>query len=326
MKQVLHRSDISNVIITGGRETGGLQSFAVTLADGFVQLGIPAEVISPRQIYSRWRDLRDINTLKVLSTTAVYAAPFARRAICMAHGFPRADAQGWTTTLGILASFKLSGMRQKPCLVAVSYYSSVHLSATYNIRINAVIHNPLNPLFLAPAQADQDRYYLTYVGRLHPAKNIHRLLPAMQGVLEEHPELRICVVGDGVLRNSLETRFGHDPRIEFAGDLHSSAVREVLSRTKVFISGNEMEPFGITYLEALSQGCSVVMPACGGGLEIAPELIGTNIQLMPLCFDSEGIKKAISRALNFCGASVSLGRYEAKNVASNYLNIAAALS
>src|SRR5712692_10721177 len=92
----------SRVLITGGREVGGLTAFAEGLSEGFTVLGIPSEVISPNEIFKRWRDLRDAKVLKILSTTAVFAAPFARRAICMAHGFPRADAQGWTRMLAIL--------------------------------------------------------------------------------------------------------------------------------------------------------------------------------------------------------------------------------
>jgi hypothetical protein len=34
----------------------------------------------------------------------------ARRAICVAHGFPRPDAQGWLKILAILASMKLGNL------------------------------------------------------------------------------------------------------------------------------------------------------------------------------------------------------------------------
>jgi glycosyltransferase involved in cell wall biosynthesis len=135
----------------------------------------------------------------------------------------------------------------------------------------------------------------------------------------ENPDLRICVIGDGPQRAELESSFPRDPPIEFTGDLDPLEVRRYLQRTKVFVSGNEMEPFGITYLEALSQGCAIGMPACGGGVEIAPEFVGTRVQLLPLSFDRQGLLSALRRALNSTGTPVSLAGYEPKAVAEAYL-------
>src|SRR3989442_4596056 len=82
-----------------------------------------------------------------------------------------------------------------------------------------------------------------------------------------------------------------------------------------------MEPFGITYLEALSQGCAVAMLACGGGLEIALPLVGTKVQLLPLSFDHEGCLNALRCALKSTNTPVSLSAYEAKSVAMAYLRV-----
>lgn len=70
----------ARVLITGGREIGGVASFADASRAGFRDLGVTAEIVSPLRIFARWRDLRDLRVLKILSTTAVFAAPFARRA------------------------------------------------------------------------------------------------------------------------------------------------------------------------------------------------------------------------------------------------------
>ncbi len=144
---MIKREYPSRILITGGHEVGGVSSFAETLAEGFAALGISAEIVSPSRIFARWRDLRDPRVLKILSTTAVFAAPFSRRAICVAHGFPRPDVQGWMKALGVTASFKVAGWFAQ--LVAVSYYSAIHLRTIFNLRVDAVIHNPLNDAFLA---------------------------------------------------------------------------------------------------------------------------------------------------------------------------------
>lgn len=307
------------VLITGGREVGGLAAFAMGLSEGFAALGVPSEVIPPHEVFKRWRDLRDPGVLKILSTTAVFAAPVARRAICVAHGFPRVDVARWVKAAGIFASYKAASLHSEARLVAVSDYVAAQLRCLFNIGVEAVIRNPVRSCFLEPAEELSERRYLTYVGRILPAKNLHRLLPAMRDLLSENPGLRICIIGDGPQLESLRASFGAEPAVEFAGNLEPLEVRRRLRQTKVFVSGNEMEPFGITYLEALSQGCAVAMPASGGGVEIAIDHVGTQVQLFPLSFERRDVLTALRRASNSSTTSVSLSGYEPKAVAQAYL-------
>lgn len=312
----------AKVLITGGREVGGLDAFARGLAEGFTKLGIPAEVVPAEKIFRMWRELRDANVLKILSTTAVFAAPMTRRAICVSHGIARADAQGWLKMFGITASYKLANRSSSTRFVAVSNYVAAHLQGLFKVRIDAVIHNPLQSMFFEPYE-ECDRRYLTFAGRLIPAKNIHRLLPAMCELQKENRSLSVCVIGDGPMRQQLRESF---PGVEFTGNLSSLAVRAYLRQTKVFASGTEMEALGIGYLEALSQGCRVAMPACGGGLEIALDQIGKRIHLLPLSWDRAQVISTLRRAWcqgDACAesATAALARYQAKTVAQSYLDI-----
>ncbi len=315
----MNASAPSKVLITGGREVGGVASFAEGLRAGFSELGLPAEVISPLRIFTRWSDLRDPRVLKILSTTAVFAAPFARRTICVAHGFPRADVQGWLKFAGIIASYKLANWTSR--LVTVSSYTAVHLRAIFKLRIDAVIHNPLGEMFLAlGGNGAPPRDYITFAGRLHPSKGLERVFPAICTVLREASGLRAAIIGDGRLRPSLQAAAPANSRIEFTGPLPQSEVRAWLLRTRVFVSGCETEAFGIGYLEALSQGCAVVMPACGGGLEIAPELIGSAIHLYSGT-GSEPVARALRNALLVAPAAVSLAAYAPRAVVQAYLTV-----
>lgn len=311
------------VLLTGGREIGGLTSFAEALAEGFNQLGIPAEVIPPARILSRWRDLRDRSVLKILSTTAIFAVPFARRAICVTHGCPSATALGWKKFFGYLCTDWLAILSPHARLVIVSHYSAVHLEEILAVKVDAVIPNPLKSVFLEPFNAYAERRkYITFAGRLDPIKNLPTLLPAMIQVIDQNPEMEVLIIGDGPQRSLLENLAGGHPRVHFAGSLNSRELRSKLRQTRVFISGCTHEALGIVYLEALSQGCNVVMPACGGGLEIAPELIGGRIQLMPLHLERGSIRTAIVRALENENCASDLNPYSPKEVAMHYLRIA----
>lgn len=311
---------IKKVVISGGREVGGLDTFARSLAKGFAEIGIASEVRYPREIVMGWKDLRDPQVLKILSTTSVFAAPFARNAICVAHGFPRADAQGWVKLVAILASFKLAS--KFGSLVAVSDYVAVHLRSIFNLRVDAVIKNPLAAPFLELIDTQPEvPNYITFVGRLHPVKNVHRLLPVIQSFLAKHPDHRACLIGDGELRVALEESVRDDPRIEFKGSLCAPDVRAWLRKTRVFVSGCETEALGIAYLEALSQGCAVVMPASGGGLEIAPRLIGEKIFLFPLSFDAAEIESALASAAMAPRSSAALDAFKPAAIATEYMRL-----
>jgi glycosyltransferase involved in cell wall biosynthesis len=116
----------------------------------------------------------------------------------------------------------------------------------------------------------------------------------------------------------MDSEVNGDPRFALTGPLTSSEVRAWLRRTRVFVSGCETEALGIGYLEALSQGCNVVMPACGGGIEIAPSAIGTAIHLYAGS-KSRDVADALRRGLPTQPADVPLDGYSPSKVAEAYL-------
>src|SRR6266849_2820512 len=312
----------SKVLITGGKEVGGVSSFAEGLHEGFADLGIPSEVILPSRILWRWRDLRDPKVLKILSTTAVYAAPFARRAICMAHGIPRAHRRGGLRMLAVLGTWKLANVCSGTQLVSVSMYTAVHLEALFNLRSDGVIRNPVKPIFLEPLEeTEQERRYITLAGRLDPCKNLHRLVPSIRDLLDESPSLRVCIIGEGGQKEELEDAVKGDSRFEFKGYVNDLDLRTWLRRTKVVVSGNETEGLGIAYLEALSQGCAVAMPASGGGLEVALDQIGSSVHLLPLSFDRAEVLSVLRRSLASPNSPISMAAYRAEEVAKAYLRV-----
>jgi glycosyltransferase involved in cell wall biosynthesis len=314
---------VQKVLISGGHELGGVGSVAAALAVGFNALGIPAEILSVAGVLSRWRDLQNPDVLKILSTGAVFAAPAATRAICIAHGVPCVAFQGWTRVSAIVASFKLANTAHVP-VVAVSEYTAIHLRNLFGITIDKVILNPIKPIYLeSPVEepVSVERRYVTYVGRLHRSKNVHRLLPAICDLLEEQPDLRACVIGSGEMRNQLEDSVRGSPRVEFQGSPDDLSVREWLRRTRVFVSGNSTEGLGVSYLEAISQGCMVAMPASGGGMELALEQIGSTIHLLPLSLERRSVLAALRRAVSSRFVPIPLSSFEAKAAAASYLNL-----
>jgi glycosyltransferase involved in cell wall biosynthesis len=317
----------AKVLIAGGKPAGGVASFAEALRCGFGELGIAAEVAAPTQILRRIGELRDPQVLKILSLAAVFAAPIARRAICVAHGIPCAKYQGLRTWLAVLGSLRLAKASRGTQLVAVSSYSAIHLDSVFNLRVDAVIRNTVQPVFLEPfEQKDYAREAITYVGRLGRAKNVDKLLLAIRDVLDENGGLRAWIIGDGPMRPELDRIAAGDERIELLGSMTPLQVRERLRRTRVFASGCPIEALGIVYLEALSQGCAVAMPASGGGLEIAPALIGNNIHLFSPSITREDVAAALRRSLAAVPEKVSFEKHSPRTIAEAYLAVDARLN
>jgi glycosyltransferase involved in cell wall biosynthesis len=252
----------------------------------------------------------------------VFAAAIGRRSICVAHGFPYPDLQGWAKVFGFIGSYKLTNHCSQARLVAVSDYLAIHLKRVYNVRVDAVIHNPISPIFQEAFDAStQERNLITYVGRIVPSKNLDRLLPPICDLLEENASLRACIIGEGESRPGLEKLVGGNPQIEFTGALGSRDVRNRLRRTRLLVSGSAVEPLGISYIEALTQGCVVAMPACGGGLELGLDQIAKQIQLLPISLDRQEVLVVLRRAILEKCRQLPMDACSAKSVAATYLRV-----
>jgi glycosyltransferase involved in cell wall biosynthesis len=201
------------------------------------------------------------------------------------------------------------------------------LGAIFNVKSDAVILNPVKRVFLENwTDSGSERCYITYVGRLVKIKNLHRMIPAIQDILNENPGLRMCIIGDGEQAPELRAMVADDPRFEFKGLPDDATVCETLRRSKLFVSGNEVEGFGITYLEAMTQGCIVAMPGSGGGIEIALEKVGRSVQLLPLSWDRAELRTALRRALEQKWEPISTSAYTVDSVVESYLRVDAQFS
>jgi glycosyltransferase involved in cell wall biosynthesis len=317
----LNWSPPEKVLITGGHEVGGLEAFAEALREGFDELGITGEIIRPSVLLTRWSDLRSYRVLKILSTSAILTVPLVRRAICVAHSTLSARDRGWSNSLAKLLSYRLANLRSSACMVSVSYYVANHLNDVFDVQVDGIIRNPISNFFLETTSKTEERSDLTFVGRLVRCKNVDRLLPAVCDLLRENPQLRCRIVGDGPERAALQSSVASEPRIEFTGTRDKAFVREQLRRSKLFVSGALNEGLGIAYLEALSQGCNVVMPASGGGLEIALDYLGCGLHLMPISLERNSTLLVLRKALQTNPAHFQIQEHTPKTIASTYLQI-----
>ena len=316
---------VKKVIISSGREVGGLNAFATSLAEGFREIGIEAEVLPIKEILLNKRgELGDKEVLKILSTSAMFFAPFFKNTIGVAHGFPVPSVQGYIRWVIILSFYRLSFKFGK--FVCVSHYVRTHLRDLFGIDSDAAINNPVGKLFLSQNGDGVKKQYLTYIGRLIPIKKVENFIEPLKAILDENPGYSVKIIGHGMQSKIITDKIDNDDRFEILPALTPVEVRDVLAKTKVFFSGCETEALGIGYIEALTQGSNVVMPNAGGGLEIAHELLGKRVFTYRLDMGFKTVYEALDIALKSDDKSEFNTRpFMPKNVAEQYLAVATAI-
>ena len=97
------------------------------------------------------------------------------------------------------------------------------------------------------------------VARLHPVKGHRFFLEAAREVLQQRPDVRFLVVGDGPLRPSLEelaAQLGIAGQVTFTGFVED--VPSIMSELQLLVISSLWEGFGLTAVEAMALGVPVV--------------------------------------------------------------------
>jgi glycosyltransferase involved in cell wall biosynthesis len=150
----------------------------------------------------------------------------------------------------------------------------------------------------------------TFVGRLHPVKDVDTLLAAATRV----PGLTLIVVGDGPERERLEAeagRLGVAARVRFLGE--SSQVAEILRASDAFVLSTHGEGMSNALLEAMACGLPSLASRSVGG---AAELLEPDRGLLLPDGDAEAWAAAIRRLLGEPALRASLGAAAAAFVAA----------
>jgi len=126
----------------------------------------------------------------------------------------------------------------------------------------------------------QGRPVVAIVGRLVPQKAHHRFLDAAVRVVAAVPDVRILVVGDGVLRAELESRaasLGLLGALTFTGVRDDA--RDVIDRADLLVFSSDWEGLSVAALEALAAGTPVVSTDVEGMRELLGSGAGVTVGL-----------------------------------------------
>jgi glycosyltransferase involved in cell wall biosynthesis len=170
----------------------------------------------------------------------------------------------------------------------------------------------------AALPADVDAPLILGVGRLHPAKNFPLLVEASRLVLDQHPEARFALVGEGEERGTIEAA------IEQAGVASAwqllgqrSDVPRCLVAASIFVQPSDWEGFPVAVVEAMAAARPVVATDVAGVGEVLDHDV--NGLLIPRG-DARALADSIVRLLDDPSAATRLGE-AAKQLAWSHYNL-----
>ena len=117
---------------------------------------------------------------------------------------------------------------------------------------------------------DNDKVLIS-TGRLGQEKNWTTFLQAAQKVYQEHPELRVVIIGYGPDRDELEklsSELGIAERVTFTGKIPFSDVINYLKAADIFGFASITETQGLVTMEAMAAGLPVVAVDASGTRDI----------------------------------------------------------
>jgi glycosyltransferase involved in cell wall biosynthesis len=118
----------------------------------------------------------------------------------------------------------------------------------------------------ASVGAQPNERLLLYVGRLANEKRIDVLVEAVQQL----PNARLVLVGDGPARSGLEKRLAGTPA-HFTGYLRGDDLATAFASADLFAFPSDTETFGQVLQEAMASGLPLVAARAGGAIDLVRE-------------------------------------------------------
>lgn len=169
-------------------------------------------------------------------------------------------------------------------IVTVSHYSKKDIVEQYHIDPEKIhvgwngvssIFKPIDPVekLEIETQLSQGNPYFSFVGALHPRKNVGRLLQAFELYVQQGGEKDLVIVGENLWKsnNNYTDKISEQTmsKIHFTGHLKIEKLAKTVAASSGFVFVPYFEGFGIPLVEAMRCG----IPIISGNLTSLPEVV-----------------------------------------------------
>jgi glycosyltransferase involved in cell wall biosynthesis len=163
--------------------------------------------------------------------------------------------------------------------------------------------------------------FLLFVGRLAPEKGIDLLIRAMPRVLNEYPETKLVIIGEGNLEKELKKMtkdLNVTNNVLFLGKKKNIELPKYYATADFFIGPSRREGLGLTFAEAGLCGCYLIGTNVGGIPEIINGGVGKIIQHEKL--EKEIIHAIKIKKINQTGIK-SLSYFKFDKIIKEYIKV-----
>lgn len=161
-----------------------------------------------------------------------------------------------------LMALEARGYRAAEALIAISPSTAQSLVEDYGVRPDriAVIPPGIDTgLFHPCPPGEPQAATVLYVGRLAREKGVLAFLRLAEGLLQERPEARVWICGDGPERSRVRQLAARWPgRVASPGRVDDETLADRLRRATVVVMPSAYEGLGLVALEALASATPVV--------------------------------------------------------------------
>jgi glycosyltransferase involved in cell wall biosynthesis len=218
--------------------------------------------------------------------------------------------------------YELKQLRMADHLVAVSRHIGELTSQAFGRSlIYRVIYNAVDTSVFSPQSSASDGSIL-FVGNVMSRKGLFDLIKALPFVLEQHPSVRLKIVGSagGLHQQHLIKALGDLPEaershVELLGKIPHEDLPSLYNRANVFVFPSRVEAFGLTCAEAMACGRPVVATCLASG----PELVEDGVSgLLADPSNFEDLAGKINTLLADAGLAHRLGINARQRVLENF--------
>lgn len=124
-----------------------------------------------------------------------------------------------------------------------------------NIKNAEVIYNGID---LHPKKEYKKENNIITVASLTKLKNIDVVINSYKKIKNYFPNVKLKIIGSGILESELKELAGTDKDICFLGQISNEKVYEYLEKNLIFVLPSSPEGFGIVYVEAMYNGCITI--------------------------------------------------------------------
>lgn len=216
-------------------------------------------------------------------------------------------------------------------VVANSNFTRMINEEIFGLHVDAVINPGVSKEFIQKLKnrtlkpKDERSTDVLFVGRLVRAKRVDTLIKSLAYLSSSYKRKLTCkIIGAGPEENKLRDLARKlAVSVTFCGKMNQANIIDEYLDSKVFVSLNPHEPFGIVFLEALLSGCKIVCPQTGGQLDflrLYPETVEIVDAYSPHKV-AEGIIRCLESPYDSNSTSVNPENFSYKRTAREILNL-----